>query len=45
MVCPTGALIEKGVTVSEMHKDKDFLKYIVTARNKKEWINKVQETD
>ena len=44
-VCPTGALVEKGVGVSEMHKDKDFLKYIVTARNKKEWINKVHESE
>lgn len=38
MVCPTGALFEKGVTVSEMEKKKGFLKYIITARQKKEWI-------
>ena len=38
-VCPVGALIEKGVAVSEMEKNKDFLKYIVTARQKKEWIS------
>ncbi|MEX0602452.1 MAG: bidirectional hydrogenase complex protein HoxU [Bacteroidota bacterium] len=38
MVCPTGALIEKGATVAEMEKQRDFLKYIVTARKKKEWI-------
>jgi bidirectional [NiFe] hydrogenase diaphorase subunit len=38
MVCPTGALFEKGVTVSEMEKQKDFLKYIITARQKKEWV-------
>jgi bidirectional [NiFe] hydrogenase diaphorase subunit len=37
-VCPTGALFEKGKTVSEMHKSRGFLKYIVTAREKKEWI-------
>jgi bidirectional [NiFe] hydrogenase diaphorase subunit len=39
LVCPTGALFEKGSSVSEMKKDKNFLKYIVTARQKKEWIN------
>lgn len=39
MVCPTGALFEKGVTVSEMEKQKGFLKYIITARQKKEWVS------
>lgn len=39
MVCPTGALFEKGVTVSEMEKKKGFLKYIITARQKKEWVS------
>lgn len=39
MVCPTGALFEKGATVSEMEKQKDFLKYIITARQKKEWVS------
>lgn len=39
MVCPTGALFEKGVNVSEMEKKKGFLKYIITARQKKEWID------
>jgi bidirectional [NiFe] hydrogenase diaphorase subunit len=38
LVCPTGALIEKGATVAEMEKQTDFLKYIVTARKKREWI-------
>lgn len=37
-VCPTGALFEKGKTVGEMRKDRGFLKYIVTAREKKQWI-------
>jgi bidirectional [NiFe] hydrogenase diaphorase subunit len=37
-VCPTGALFVKGKTVAEMHKDRGFLKYIVTAREKKQWI-------
>ncbi|MBI2428832.1 MAG: bidirectional hydrogenase complex protein HoxU [Ignavibacteriales bacterium] len=39
MVCPTGALFEKGVTVAEMEKQKGFLKYIITARQKKEWVS------
>ena len=37
-VCPTGALFVKGKTVSEMRKDRGFLKYIVTAREKHQWI-------
>jgi bidirectional [NiFe] hydrogenase diaphorase subunit len=37
-VCPTGALFSKGKTVAEMRKDRGFLKYIVTAREKKLWI-------
>jgi bidirectional [NiFe] hydrogenase diaphorase subunit len=37
-VCPTGALFEKGKTVSEMRKSRGFLKYIVTAREKGEWV-------
>jgi bidirectional [NiFe] hydrogenase diaphorase subunit len=37
-VCPTGALFVKGKTVAEMRKDRGFLKYIVTAREKKLWI-------
>lgn len=36
--CPTGALFEKGVTVAEMQKDRGKLEYIVTAREKKQWI-------
>src|SRR5208283_4757688 len=39
LVCPTGSLFEKGSSVSEMKKERNFLKYIVTARQKKEWIN------
>ena len=39
MVCPTGALFEKGANVAEMEKQKDFLKYIITARQKKEWVS------
>jgi bidirectional [NiFe] hydrogenase diaphorase subunit len=37
-VCPTGALFSKGSTVAGMRKDRGFLKYIVTAREKKLWI-------
>jgi bidirectional [NiFe] hydrogenase diaphorase subunit len=37
-VCPTGALFDKGKTISEMRKDRGFLKYIVTARKEKQWI-------
>jgi bidirectional [NiFe] hydrogenase diaphorase subunit len=39
LVCPTGALIAKGENVAEMEKKTDFLRYIVTARLKREWIN------
>ncbi|MBI3111866.1 MAG: bidirectional hydrogenase complex protein HoxU [Ignavibacteriales bacterium] len=39
LVCPVGALIEKGATVAEMEKKRDFLRYIVTARQKREWID------
>ena len=35
---PTGALFTKGKAVGEMRKDRTFLKYIVTAREKKQWI-------
>ena len=37
-ICPTGALCEKGKAIAEMRKDRGFLKYIVTAREKKQWI-------
>ena len=36
--CPTGALFARGVTVAEMEKDRGKLEYIVTAREKKQWI-------
>jgi bidirectional [NiFe] hydrogenase diaphorase subunit len=36
-VCPTGALFEKGATVSEMKKRKDYVRYIVHARERREW--------
>jgi len=37
-VCPTGALFAKGRSVAEMRKDRGFLKYIVTAREKHQWV-------
>lgn len=36
--CPTGALFFQGATVGEMERDRDKLEYIVTAREKKQWI-------
>lgn len=36
--CPTGALFHKGATVAEMERDRTRLEYIVTAREKKQWI-------
>ncbi len=38
MACPTGALFYKGSTVSEMARDRSKLDFIVTAREKKQWI-------
>ena len=38
MSCPTGALFYKGSTVGEMERDRDKLEFIVTAREKKQWI-------
>jgi bidirectional [NiFe] hydrogenase diaphorase subunit len=38
MACPTGALFYKGSTVSEMERDRSKLEFIVTAREKKQWI-------
>ncbi|MBK8010618.1 MAG: bidirectional hydrogenase complex protein HoxU [Deltaproteobacteria bacterium] len=39
-VCPTGALYLDGASVGEMEKNRRFLQYIVTAREKREWIRK-----
>ena len=39
-VCPTGALYTDGAAVGEMEKNRRFLQYIVTAREKREWIIK-----
>lgn len=36
--CPTGAIFHKGSTVAEMERDRSRLEFIVTAREKKQWI-------
>jgi bidirectional [NiFe] hydrogenase diaphorase subunit len=38
MACPTGALFERGSTTAEMQRDRTKLEFIVTAREKKQWI-------
>lgn len=38
MACPTGALFERGATTGEMVRDRGKLEFIVTAREKKQWI-------
>ena len=35
---PSGALFTKGSTVGEMERDRGKLEFIVTAREKKQWI-------
>jgi bidirectional [NiFe] hydrogenase diaphorase subunit len=44
-VCPTGALFEKGASIGEMHKERDFIKFIVTARSKHEWVHTTPEEE
>jgi bidirectional [NiFe] hydrogenase diaphorase subunit len=44
-VCPTGALFEKGATIGEMEKETGFLKFIVTARNKREWVQAAEHEE
>lgn len=36
-VCPTGALFHKGSSVAEMEKRHEFLNWIITGREKKQW--------
>jgi bidirectional [NiFe] hydrogenase diaphorase subunit len=36
--CPTGALFRQGSTVAEMERDKTRLEFIMTAREKKQWL-------
>ena len=44
-VCPTGALFEKGAAVGEMHKERGFVKFIVNARKKREWVRVAPEDE
>jgi bidirectional [NiFe] hydrogenase diaphorase subunit len=37
-VCPTGALYEKIRPIAEMVKNREFLVYLKTARERREWI-------
>ncbi len=36
--CPTGAIFRRGVTVAEMERERWRLDFIVTAREKQQWI-------
>jgi bidirectional [NiFe] hydrogenase diaphorase subunit len=36
--CPTGALFKKGSTVAESRKDRGEISFLVTAREKKQWV-------
>jgi bidirectional [NiFe] hydrogenase diaphorase subunit len=36
--CPTGALFPQGATVAEMDKDRELLAFLMTAREKKQWL-------
>jgi bidirectional [NiFe] hydrogenase diaphorase subunit len=44
-VCPTGALFEKGSSIGEMQKERGFIKFIVNARNKSEWVHTAHEEE
>jgi len=36
--CPTGAIFRQGSTVAEMEKDRTRLQFLMTAREKKQWL-------
>jgi bidirectional [NiFe] hydrogenase diaphorase subunit len=36
--CPTGAIFRQGSTVAEMQRDRKVLQFLVTAREKKQWL-------
>jgi len=36
--CPTGSIFARGVGAAEMVRDRSRLEFIVTAREKKQWI-------
>jgi bidirectional [NiFe] hydrogenase diaphorase subunit len=44
-VCPTGALFEKGASVSEVEKRSAFVRYIVHARKAREWDRQLLEEE
>ncbi len=37
--CPTGAIFTRGISVAEMERDRSRLEFIVTAREKHQWIS------
>jgi bidirectional [NiFe] hydrogenase diaphorase subunit len=36
--CPTGAIFRQGCTVAEMERDREVLQFLVTAKEKKQWL-------
>ena len=36
--CPTGAIFRQGTTVAEIERDRDMLEFLVTAREKRQWV-------
>ena len=36
--CPTGAIFRKGATIAEMQKDRKKLQFLMTAREKQQWL-------
>lgn len=36
--CPTGAIFRQGSTVAEMERDRTMLSFLMTAREKKQWL-------
>lgn len=38
MACPTGALFRQGSTVAEMEHDRSQIAFLITAREKKQWL-------
>jgi bidirectional [NiFe] hydrogenase diaphorase subunit len=38
MACPTGAIFEQGSTVAEMDRDRSKLKFLVRAREERQWL-------
>jgi bidirectional [NiFe] hydrogenase diaphorase subunit len=39
LACPTGAIFKQGSTVAELERDRSRLQFLVTAREKKEWLS------